>query len=88
MPSRTSTLNSSITQRPGGSKGRNRTQLISPSNYQHQNASAELQYAMMHQSGVVVPLGMGAYAPLPGGFTTTTHAKDNGKRIFNFTQTS
>lgn len=30
--------------------------------------------------------GLGTFVPEMGGFSTTTTAKDAGKRIFNFTQ--
>ncbi len=39
---------------------------------------------MMNQGGVVIPMGMGSYAPMNNSGFTTTVAKDNGKRQFNF----
>jgi len=51
--------------------------------------SPDLQYLMMNQGGgVIVPMGIGAYAPAQGSINsgfTTTNAKDHGKRSFNFT---
>ena len=87
---RTSTLNnSSIISRPSGapSKQRNRTQLISPSNFQNttsQSNDLQSQYMVISQGQTMVPLGMGSFVPnAPVGYTTT-NAKDHGKRAFNF----
>ncbi len=39
---------------------------------------------MMNQGGVVIPMSMGSYDHMNNSGFTTTVAKDNGKRQFNF----
>lgn len=44
---------------------------------------------VISQGNAVVPLGMGSFVPQPtAGYTTTTNAKDHGKRSFNFSMSN
>ena len=65
-----------------GKQQRNRTQLISPNNFQ---THGDMSFVINPNGPATHNKGLGTYAPEMGGFITTT-AKDVGKRIFNFTQ--
>jgi len=98
MTTTSSSLNTSSIQATGMQKAsaskqqqRNRTQLISPNNFQTATGSDMAASFMINPGsttggGAMAPnKGFGTFVPEMGGFTTTT-AKDVGKRIFNFTQ--